>query len=99
MAERASVHRHEMSGVLPACPRALLHPGRRPHLLTPEQLDDEVRGRPLHDHIYAAFGFSDVKVELSTRPTKSIGSDEMWARAEGDSPRLALSTADGRALV
>jgi threonyl-tRNA synthetase len=34
-------------------------------------------------HIYDAFGFSDIKIELSTRPDKSIGSDEMWARAEG----------------
>jgi len=50
---------------------------------TPEQLEDEVRGvvRFMHQ-IYAAFGFSDVKIELSTRPDKSIGSDEMWERAE-----------------
>ncbi len=34
-------------------------------------------------HIYAAFGFTDVHIELSTRPDKSIGSDEMWATAEG----------------
>ena len=34
-------------------------------------------------HIYAAFGFSDVTIELSTRPDKSIGSDEVWELAEG----------------
>jgi len=34
-------------------------------------------------HIYASFGFSDVKIELSTRPDKSIGSDEVWELAEG----------------
>ncbi len=34
-------------------------------------------------HIYAAFGFTDVHIELSTRPDKAIGSDEMWATAEG----------------
>ena len=51
---------------------------------TPQQLEDEVRG-VLHFmlHIYADFGFADVRVELSTRGEKSIGSDEMWARAEG----------------
>jgi len=34
-------------------------------------------------HIYASFGFTDVKIELSTRPEKSIGSDEVWELAEG----------------
>ena len=28
------------------------------------------------------FGFDDVRVELSTRPEKSIGTDEQWQRAE-----------------
>jgi len=32
--------------------------------------------------IYKTFGFEDYTVELSTRPEKSIGSDEMWERAE-----------------
>ena len=32
--------------------------------------------------IYETFGFSDVHVELSTRPEKSIGSDEIWQIAE-----------------
>ena len=34
------------------------------------------------DELYAKFGFDDVRVELSTRPDKSIGSDEEWERAE-----------------
>jgi threonyl-tRNA synthetase len=54
-------------------------------------------------HIYAAFGFSDVRIELSTRPEKSIGSDEVWERAEGvlaavlDSERIeyVLNPGDG----
>jgi threonyl-tRNA synthetase len=32
--------------------------------------------------LYARFGFEDVRVELSTRPEKSIGSDEQWSTAE-----------------
>ena len=32
--------------------------------------------------LYARFGFDDVRVELSTRPEKSIGSDEDWEAAE-----------------
>ena len=35
------------------------------------------------DELYARFGFDDVRVELSTRPEKSIGTDEQWERAEG----------------
>jgi threonyl-tRNA synthetase len=34
------------------------------------------------DELYARFGFEDVRVELSTRPEKSIGTDEQWQRAE-----------------
>ncbi len=33
--------------------------------------------------LYARFGFDQVRVELSTRPDKSIGTDEQWERAEG----------------
>ena len=34
------------------------------------------------DELYALFGFDDVRVELSTRPEKSIGTDEQWETAE-----------------
>jgi threonyl-tRNA synthetase len=34
------------------------------------------------DELYSAFGFEDVRVELSTRPEKSIGTDEQWETAE-----------------
>ena len=85
MAELGQVHRHEMSGVLHGLFRVRYFTQDDAHIYcTPEQLEDEVRGvvRFMH-HIYAAFGFSDVHIELSTRPAKSIGSDEMWATAEG----------------
>lgn len=36
----------------------------------------------IHDH-YTKYGFSDIRVELSTRPEKSIGTDEQWQKAEG----------------
>ena len=85
IAELGLVHRHEMSGVLHGLFRVRYFTQDDAHIYcTPEQLEDEVRG-VLHFmlHIYAAFGFSDVQIELSTRPEKSIGSDEMWATAEG----------------
>ena len=34
------------------------------------------------DELYSQFGFADVHVELSTRPDKSIGTDEQWHTAE-----------------
>jgi threonyl-tRNA synthetase len=34
------------------------------------------------DELYEAFGFEDVRVELSTRPEKSIGTEEQWEGAE-----------------
>jgi threonyl-tRNA synthetase len=84
MAELGRVHRHEMSGVLHGLFRVRYFTQDDAHIYcTPEQLQDEVRG-VLHFmlHIYAAFGFTDVHIELSTRPDKSIGSAEMWERAE-----------------
>ncbi|MGO8684595.1 MAG: threonine--tRNA ligase [Thermoleophilia bacterium] len=103
MAELGQVHRHEMSGVLHGLFRVRYFTQDDAHIYcTPEQLEDEVRGvvRFMHS-IYAAFGFTDVKVELSTRPQKSIGSDEMWQRAEGTLTRVLDSELghDGQPLV
>ena len=85
MAELGQVHRHEMSGVLHGLFRVRYFTQDDAHIYcTPEQLEDEVRGvLRFMLHMYAAFGFSDVRIELSTRPDKSIGTDEMWAGAEG----------------
>ena len=85
MAELGRVHRHEMSGVLHGLFRVRYFTQDDAHIYcTPEQLEEEVRGVVQFMHrIYAAFGFSDVKIELSTRPGKSIGSDEVWELAEG----------------
>ena len=50
----------------------------------PEQITDEVDSicRAI-DELYAPFGFDQVRVELSTRPDKHIGTDEQWDHAEG----------------
>ncbi|MGZ4200139.1 MAG: threonine--tRNA ligase, partial [Thermoleophilia bacterium] len=87
LAELGQVHRHEMSGVLHGLFRVRYFTQDDAHIYcTPEQLEDEVRDVVRFMlHIYADFGFrdADVRIELSTRPEKSIGSDEMWATAEG----------------
>ena len=81
MAELGLVHRHEMSGVLHGLFRVRLFTQDDAHIYClPEQVEDEVLGViELVRRMYRTFGFEQVHVELSTRPEKSIGSDEMWA--------------------
>jgi threonyl-tRNA synthetase len=84
MAELGLVHRHEMSGVLHGLFRVRLFTQDDAHIYClPEQVEDEVLGViELVRRMYRTFGFERVHVELSTRPEKSIGSDEMWQTAE-----------------
>jgi threonyl-tRNA synthetase len=50
---------------------------------TPDQITDEVDSIcQAIDQLYARFGFDQVRVELSTRPDKHIGTEEQWDRAE-----------------
>jgi threonyl-tRNA synthetase len=93
-AELGLVHRHEMSGVLSGLFRVRMFTQDDAHIYClPEQVEDEVLGViELVRRMYRTFGFDRVHVELSTRPEKSIGSDEMWQKAEG-----ALATALERA--
>jgi threonyl-tRNA synthetase len=59
---------------------------------TPEQIVSEVTDIcAAIDELYERFGFDDVRVELSTRPEKSIGSEEQWRQAE-DALRQALES-------
>ena len=94
LAELGLVHRHEMSGVLHGLFRVRSFTQDDAHIYClPEQVEDEVLGViELVRTMYKTFGFEQVHVELSTRPEKSIGSDEMWATAEG-----ALAAALARA--
>jgi threonyl-tRNA synthetase len=84
MAELGQVHRHEMSGVLHGLFRVRVFTQDDAHIYClPDQAEDEVLGViELIRRMYKTFGFDKVHVELSTRPEKSIGSDEMWATAE-----------------
>jgi threonyl-tRNA synthetase len=84
MAELGLVHRHEMSGVLQGLFRVRMFTQDDAHIYClPEQVEDEVLGViELVRRMYRTFGFDRVHVELSTRPEKSIGSDDMWETAE-----------------
>jgi len=77
--ELGLVHRHEKSGALHGMMRVRAFTQDDAHLyMTPEQIKDEIIGvYKLEDQVYRDFGFQ-YKVELSTRPENSIGSDEMW---------------------
>lgn len=85
VAELGLVHRHELSGVLHGLFRVRAFTQDDAHIFcTPDQFSDEVvEVMNLVFEIYRTFGFEEVHVELSTRPKKSIGSDELWEMAEG----------------
>jgi threonyl-tRNA synthetase len=82
--EMGLVHRREMSGVRHGLFRVqAFTQDDAHHFCTPEQIGGEVHLLiDFFKEIYSAFDLHDVRIELSTRPEKSIGSDEMWEKAE-----------------
>ncbi len=83
MAELGVVHRQELSGVLAGLFRVIKFTQDDAHIYcTEEQLEDEIKGViSLTDKIYKKFGF-EYELELSTRPEKRIGSENLWDKAE-----------------
>lgn len=79
MAELGLVHRHELHGALHGLMRVRNFTQDDAHIfMTPDQIEAEViKVIDLADDIYRVFGFN-YKVELSTKPEKAIGSDEVW---------------------
>jgi threonyl-tRNA synthetase len=84
LAEFGLVSRYEREGVLHGLLRVRAFTQDDAHVYcTLEQVTDEVDSICAGiDELYQRFGFDQVRVELSTRPKKSIGSDEQWERAE-----------------
>src|SRR5579875_3143749 len=82
--EQGLVHRHEPSGTLHGLLRVRSITQDDAHIFcTEEQIEDEVLGcLDFGFALYRIFGF-EPRLELSTRPEKRIGSEEMWDRAEG----------------
>jgi len=80
--ELGTVHRHEKSGELHGLLRVRGFTQDDAHILCqPGQLDDEIGSIiDFIDDVMKVFGFA-YEMELSTRPEKSIGSDEDWERA------------------
>jgi threonyl-tRNA synthetase len=84
LAEFGDVYRYEREGVLHGLLRVRAFTQDDAHVYcTLDQVTDEVDSIcEAIDELYARFGFDQVRVELSTRPDKSIGTDEQWERAE-----------------
>jgi len=76
------VHRHELSGVLSGLFRVRAFHQDDAHIfMTPEQIKDEILGvLRLVERVYSTFGLG-FHLELSTRPAKSIGTDQQWELA------------------
>lgn len=80
--ELGVVHRHEKSGVMHGLLRVRQFTQDDAHIICrPDQLEDEIIGvMQLVRDLFMLFEF-DYKIAVSTRPAKSIGSDEDWERA------------------
>lgn len=77
--ELGTVHRHERSGVLHGLLRVRSFTQDDAHIFCrPDQVEEEINGvLKFVDDVMSIFGFS-YEMELSTRPDKSLGSDEIW---------------------
>jgi threonyl-tRNA synthetase len=80
--ELGTVHRHERSGVLHGLFRVREFTQDDAHIIcTPGQLNDEIKGvLDFVRDVMGVFKF-DYGLEVSTRPEKSIGSDDDWELA------------------
>jgi threonyl-tRNA synthetase len=82
--EVGTVHRTELSGVLAGLFRVIQFTQDDAHIFcTEEQLEEEIgKIMELINKFYKQFKLEFDHVELSTRPEKRIGSDEVWDKAE-----------------
>jgi threonyl-tRNA synthetase len=78
-AELGLVHRHEISGALHGLMRVRSFTQDDAHIfMLPSQIKSEIQGViDLFDTVYSTFGLS-YHAELSTKPEKAMGSDEVW---------------------
>jgi threonyl-tRNA synthetase len=81
--ELGTVYRHEKAGVMHGLLRVRGFTQDDAHIFClPSQLKSEIKA--IVEFVFATmevFGFSNMGIELSTRPAKSIGSDQDWQLA------------------
>ena len=83
VAELGFVHRHELSGALHGLFRVRAFTQDDAHIFCmEEQLADEIINTiDYYLSVYKDFGFKNFEIFVSTRPKKSIGTDEAWELA------------------
>src|SRR6476469_9996075 len=84
LAEFGKVHRYEPSGALHGLLRVRHFTQDDAHIFcTEDQITEEcVRLNQQMLSIYRDFGFTAVVIKFADRPTKRVGSDEVWDKAE-----------------
>ena len=89
--ELGTVYRYERTGALHGLMRVRGFTQDDAHIFCrPDQLEEEIFNIiDLNLHVLSTFGFDQYEVYLSTRPEKSVGSDEHWEMAT-QALRLAL---------
>jgi threonyl-tRNA synthetase len=82
-AELGTVYRYEKSGVLHGLLRVRGFTQDDAHIIcTPEQIDDEIlEVLRFSLKIWKAFGFTDIKAYIATKPADGIGDDATWEKA------------------
>eukprot|EP00268_Persea_americana_P039742 TRINITY_DN3937_c0_g1_i1.p1 TRINITY_DN3937_c0_g1~~TRINITY_DN3937_c0_g1_i1.p1 ORF type:complete len:427 (+),score=69.09 TRINITY_DN3937_c0_g1_i1:1105-2385(+) len=83
LAELGTVYRYELSGSLHGLFRVRGFTQDDAHIFCLDnQIKDEIRGvLDLTEEILLQFGFKRYEVNLSTRPEKAVGSDDIWEKA------------------
>lgn len=84
LAEFGACHRYEPSGSMHGLMRVRSFTQDDAHIFCArEDIQSEVsRFIALVEQVYNDFGFTDVTLKLSTRPSNRVGSDEIWDEAE-----------------
>ena len=82
-AELGTVYRYEKSGVLHGLMRVRGFTQDDAHIIcTPEQVEQEIAEvLRFSIHMWHAFGFTEIKAYLATKPAKAIGDDASWDTA------------------
>lgn len=82
-AELGTVYRYEKSGVLHGMMRVRGFTQDDAHIFcTPEQIEAEVREvLRFSMRLWKAFGFTEIKAYLATRPEKAVGDEDRWNTA------------------
>lgn len=83
-ADFGRLHRYERGGVVHGLARVRTFCQDDAHIFcTPDQMESEIVSFcELLDEVYTAFGFTEVRIKLATRPARRVGEDTWWDASE-----------------